>query len=1226
MIQVRLCQIRISILHVVTGLVISAGLGAATAWPQDPSPGPAPGSKLSQAEKARRLAERDRYQQEADRQAQAGNLEESINALGKELAIEREVLGELHEDVVGSLKYLAYLHELGEDWAAARKALAEVLAIRARQPNRKDWRLGDARRALADLDRRAAMTPAQRQRLQEANRLNWLQDGHYRHGKYAEGIGPCRKAMEIWGELLGKNHPDYALSLNNLAALYQDMGDYARAEPLYLEALAITKKAVGTDHPNYALYLNNLADLYRFMGPYARAEPLYRQALEIWKKALGADHPNYALYLNNLADLYLALGDYARAEPLLRQALEITKKALGTDHPHYARSFNSLAALCLAMGDYARAEPLLRQALEITKKALGADHPHYAFSLDYLAELYEHMGAYARAESLYRQALEIRKKALGADHPDYAGSLNSLAALYEDMGDYARAEPLCRQALAIRKKALGADHPNYAGSLNNLAALFRAMGDYARAEPLHRQALEIRKKALGTDHPDYAGSLNNLAALHWQLGDYARAEPLLREALAIRKKALGADHPGYAKSLNNLAVLYQEMSAYARAEPLFREALAIWKKARGADHPHYAAALTNLVVLYCAMNDYARAEPLIIEALETTSRFTRDASSVLGERQLLRLYQSQRGALDGCLSMSRGTGARPADLYRHVLDWKGAAEARRAEDRLARGQPELGPSLAQLAQARGQLANLAFRPPPAGQAETWRQQLDKLRAVKEDLEADLARRSAGYHRQKQVERLRPDEVAAALPAEMALVDFLEYTHYSPSKGGKGPLQEERRLLAFVLRRGRPVALVSLGEARTIDESVRSWRRALGARQGGALQTAAAELGRRVWEPLRPHLGDARTVLIAPDGFLSFFPFAALPGSRPGSYLIEDLALGYVASGRTAVEALADPSGPAGRGLLAVGDVNFQADPGQPGPSARPPSGVPLVAQRAGFRPLPGTGPEARRARELFHAAFADQPAELLTKAEPTEAALKRRLDGGHWRVVHLGTHGFFESPARVAALRAAVRREDPSALLLKADKPSEGDLDFALTLLRSGVVLAGGGRDPGAGLPDPAAEAPAREDGILTAEEVQALDLRGTELVVLSACETGLGELEYGQGVLGLQRAFQAAGARAVVASLWKVEDAATSVLMEQFYVNLWDQKLPRLEALRQAQLAVLKDPGLVERRRTELARGLGPTAGDLPDQGAIGPPPDRSGTRGDPAQWAAFVLGGDGR
>jgi CHAT domain-containing protein/Tfp pilus assembly protein PilF len=1201
--------------------------------------------------------------------AQAGKLDETVAAYRQKLAIERDVLGGLHEDVVGSLNYLSYLRELGGDFAAARDALTEMVAIRERQPERQDWQIGDARRALADLDHRAAMTPDRRHRLQQADRLNGLSEALYAQGRYGEGIGPCRKAMEIRGELLGAGHPHYAESLNNLAALYKAMGDYARAVPMYCEALAIRKKALGANHPHYAGSLSNLAVLYVDMGDYARAEPMYREVLAVRKQALGANHPHYASSLDGLAVLHQAMGDYVSAEPMLREALAVRKKALGVNHPEYALSLNNLALLYWATGDYVRAGPIYREAMAITKKALGANHPDYARSLNNLAALYRSMGDYARAEPMLQEALAIEKKAVGANHPEYALSLNNLAELYRDMGDYARAEPMYREALAIDKKAVGTDHPHYAQFLNNLAVLYEAMGDNARAEPMFVEALAIRKRASGTDHPDYARSLNNLATLYWSMGDYARAETTYREALAIRKKALGANHPDYARSLTSLAALYgamgdyaraetmyregvkltkqavgadhpdyawlldnqaalyRDMGDYARAEPMYREALAIRKKTLGTNHPRYAASLSNLAGLYHATGDSAHAEPLLREALAITSRFTQGASSVLGERQRLQLHQGQRVALDGYLSVSRSGGHRPADLYDQVLDWKGAAEAGRAERRLARDQPELAPTVAQLAQVRAELANLAFRSPRAKQAETWRQQLHTLREVKEDLEADLACRSDDYRGQKQAERLGPDGVTAALPTDTALVDLLEYHHFSPPKGGKGPLQRERRLLAFILRSGRPVALVPLGEARTIDESVASWRRALVARQASALQAAAAELGRRVLEPMRPRLGDVRTILIAPDGVLSFFPFAALPGSKPGSYLIEDLAIGYVASGRHAVEALADPNGPAGRGLLAVGDVDFQADPGQPGPSGQPPTRTPLITQRGGFRPLPGTGPEARRARVLFQAAFAGQPAELLTRAQPTEAAIKRRLDGGHWRVVHLGTHGFFESPARVAALRAAVRREDQSVPSLKASRPGEDDPDFDLTpLLYSGVVLAGGGLDAGAGLPDPSAEASTREDGILTAEEVQSLDLRGTEVVVLSACETGVGHGFYGQGLLGLQRAFQAAGARSVVASLWKVDDAATSVLMEQFYTNLWVKKMPKLEALRRAQITVLKNPGLVRARQAELAnRGIGEKAEKLPRGGkvsALGAGAPRS----DPSLWAAFVMSGDWR
>ncbi len=213
---------------------------------------------------------------------------------------------------------------------------------------------------------------------------------------------------------------------------------------------------------------------------------------------------------------------------------------------------------------------------------------------------------------------------------------------------------------------------------------------------------------MGEDHRDYATSLNNLGTMYQDMGDYPRAEPLLCQSMEIRKKALGEDHADYAASLNNLGTLYQTMGDYARAEPMLRETVAIWKKAVGVEHTDYAKGLDNLAALYHAMGDYARAEPLIIEALKITSNFTRDTSAVLGDRQRLRIYQDQRGALDAYFSVSRSTDAKPADLYRHVLDWKAAAEARRGEDWLARDQPELAPSLAKLAQVRGELANLAF--------------------------------------------------------------------------------------------------------------------------------------------------------------------------------------------------------------------------------------------------------------------------------------------------------------------------------------------------------------------------------------------------------------------------------------------------------------------------------------------------------------------------------------
>jgi CHAT domain-containing protein/Tfp pilus assembly protein PilF len=1231
----------------------------------------------TEAGRARRLQARDRHRHLAIQLANAGKLDDAVREVEAALAIERDVVGSLSEDVAESLGFLAGLHVRRGDWPAARKARQDVLALRERQPDRKDWRIADARRALADLDRRAALDPAQRQRLDEADQQMRMVSTRFRQAKYAEGIGPCRKAMKIRGELLGENHPDYAASLNNLAVLYREMGDYAKAEPLYRQALEIKKRVLGENHPDYAASLNNLAISYHAMGNYAKAEPLYRQALVIKKRVLGENHPDYAGSLNNLAGLYQAKGDYAKAEPLARQALEIHKRVLGENHPNYATSVNNLAALYRDIGDYAKAEPLDRQALEIKKRVLGENHPNYAASLNSLAVLYQTMGDYAKAEQLYRQALEIKKRVLGENHPQYAESLNNLGLLYQDMGDYAKAEPLSRQALEIRKRVLGENHPDYATSLHNLAELYWAMGDYAKAEPLCRQALEIRKRVLGENHPQYAESLNNLGLLYQDMGDYAKAEPLSRQALEIKKRVLGENHPENAHSLGNLARLYLIMGDYAKAEPLFRQALNIHHKwVLGENHPDYAEGLNSLAALYERMGDYAKAKPLLRQALEIRkrvlgenhpnyarslnnlawfycsqgqvpaaekclsqalsllTRWTQGGLTALGERQRLHLVAAQRWALNSYLSVAPAAGIKSEELYRHVLNWKGVVEASQDEDRLARDRPELKEALEQLKQARARMAHQAFTVPPAGQRQAWLRQLGALRERVENLDSDLARKSGTFRRVHESRRLGAAEVAGELPPGGVLVDLLDYGHFSLPVGGKGPLGHERRLLAFVLRRGRAPILVPLGTSRPIDRAVWDWRTALVAGRPQQMVAAARELGHRVWDPLKPHLEGATTVVVAPDGPLTHFPLAALPGRRPGTYLLEDVAIAYVSSAHRLSETLAAPSdarseNPEAKaaGLLAIGGIDYRADPGAAAPSETAPAPAPGVllaeSQRAGFKALAGTEPEARRIGQLFGATFPQKRALVLTGAEPTEAAVKHELVQ-HRRYVHLATHGFFESPARVAALRAGLKSDGFS---LAGFGSSEESAALALSpLLHSGLALVGAARKTEDAGPRAQGSLPDREDGILTAEEVQSLDLRGTELVVLSACETGLGHAYYGQGVLGLQRAFHASGARTVIASLWKVDDAATSVLMEQFYTNLWLKKMSKLEALRQAQLAVLNDPGLVRSRRAELVkRGIGEEPEKLPAGGSV-PAPSAAGARSDPSLWAAFVLSGDGR
>ena len=1085
----RLCLLTAALLAVVPSV----------SWQAEPKP--------LTAEQKDKLKERDRWEAEVKKLQAAGKLDAAVAAAENMLAIERDVFGSVHNEVVNSLMILGTLHERREDFAAARKVRAEALAAREKVHGKDHWKTTDARLALTQTELLGKLTPEQRQRLRQSFQDNERVVSLYREGKFREAVRLAESSAAVRKELLGEAHPDYAMSLNNLALIYHAQGDYARAEPLCRQALEIQRKALGEAHPDYATSLNNLAGLYRAQGDYAKAEPLFRQAPEIYKKALGEAHPSYAASLNNLAGLYDQQGDYAKAEPLYRQALEIRRKALGEAHPDYANSLHNLAGLYRAQGDFAKAEPLFRKALEIQRKALGEAHPAYAASLNNLAELYQAQGDYAKAEPLYRQALEIRRKALGEAHPGYASSLHHLAYLYQARGDYAKAEPLHRQALEIQRKALGEAHPNYATSLHNLASLYREQGDYAKAEPLVRQFVEIKKKALGEAHPDYATSLHILARLYQAQGDYARAEPLHRLALRIV-----------------------------------------------ADHLDATAAIQS-------------------------------------ERQQLRMAEKYRPYLDSLLSNALAAKVAPTEVAAPLLQAKGAVFVRQLRQRqllgLAGAGDEPGRIAADLAAVSRRLATLAGATPRAEQAAAWQKQLADLAERKERLEADLSRLSADFRKQKARERLTPEQLADRLPADIALIDLLEYRHSTPIPEKKGKLLKERRLLATVLRKGKPVALIPLGPVQPIADAVESWRLTLKRTQPLRGEDDPARVLRdRLWLPLVPYLAGATTVLISPDGVTARVPFAALPGTKPDTYLIEEVRLAVVPVPQLLPDLLDRPADAGGEpSLLLAGAIDYDAEPGQ---AATGGAGAVRSGARNQWQALAGTRAEMAAIKDSFDQRFPDGKARTLRGAAATEAALREQMPRHRW--LHLATHGFF-APPEVKALGHG----DNQA------RGGEASSEWALTGhdpgLLSGLVLAGANRPP----------AVDQDDGILTALEVQALDLRKVELAVLSACETGLGATAGGEGVLGLQRAFQVAGARATVTSLWSVDDKATQQLMVRFYENRWEKKMAVLEALTEAQ-------------RWMLAEGL--KRGLVRDDD--GPPEGKPRTP--PYYWAAFVLSGDWR
>ncbi|HEY7157800.1 MAG TPA: CHAT domain-containing tetratricopeptide repeat protein, partial [Gemmataceae bacterium] len=1037
-----------------------------------------------------------------------------------------------------------------------------------------------------------------------------------REGKLEEAVAATEKELTLVRELFGKEHKNVVVLLQFLSQLQERREDWAAARKARQEVLTVQQRLLGkTDWrvTDARLALEDLEQRSRLTaqqrgqlrqtaelrqqfgrlagsGKYREAVPVVQQELKLRKELLGEKHPSYAASLNNLAAMHYEMGDYAKAEPLFQQALALHKQVLGQKHPNYATSLNSLAEVYKHMGAYAKAEPLHRQALALRKELLGEQHPQYATSLNNLGLMYYAMGDYAKAEPLFQQALALRKQVLGEKHPHYASSLNNLASLYDDMGDYAKAEPLHRQALALRKQVLGEKHPDYALSLNNLAALYRNMGAYTKAEPLYQQALTLYKEVLGEKHPVYATSLNNLAQLYNDMGDYAKAEPLFQQALALRKELLGEKHPSYANSLNCLAWLYERMGAYAKAEPLFQQALALRKELLGEQHPQYATSLSNLALLYLANNDAQKGEPLARQAAETTRSLLERTAAVQSERQQLAMTADSRWHLDSYLSLAAAAKASTEEVYAAVLAWKGAVSARQQHFHLQRRRdqrPEVVKLYAELQQATARLAQLSHASPNPKRPDLLRDDIEKTSNDIERLQRDLARLSEPFRQHLRQQRMNPAELRKTLPQGTALVDLLEYVRYLPRTAGKGKWVWQRRLTAFVLRPDHRVVQLDLGSAEPIRQAVTDWRKHFGLGEPGT--AAANRLRQLVWNRLEQQLDGVSTVLISPDGVLAKLPWAALPGSKPNTYLLEERALAILPIPQQLPQLLQRPPVPADEtaSLLLVGDVDYGTDPGRPG-TAVAARAAPRVGTRGVWSPLRETRQEILAVRDSFEQRYADGKVKSLRKGGATEEAVRQQAP--RHRYLHFATHGFF-APQPPRSGQAGASRDKKAT-----SSSGHADVSGFHPGLLSGLVLAGANRAAAEG-----------DDGILTALEVGALELSGTELAVLSACETGLGAEAGGEGLLGLQRAFQVAGARSVVAGLWTVDDRATRSLMVDFYDNLWGKKLSRVEALRQAQLTMLREG---------IKRGLDLAAEQPADQQRRLPP----------FYWAAFVLSGDWR
>jgi CHAT domain-containing protein/predicted metal-dependent hydrolase len=947
--------------------------------------------------------------------------------------------------------------------------------------------------------------------------------------------------------------------------------------------LAISEKKFGKESTEAATALASLGNTKAQAGQFEPALASLKRSLQIREKFLSPTNPDLALATWNLGFIYVGAGNYGLAMPFLERSKALLEKSYiprdgGTAGP-FAIALNSLGTAQLNIGEYDKAISTLQRGLAVNELAFGNASINLVDLLKSLSEAYSTRGDFDRAQPLLERALRILENAPSFLNGVRVDTLNRLALMLLNIGDQDAALKLFTQAKDLGEKQLDSTAILVASSLDGLALINERRGDIAAALALSERSLAIREKTLGPSHPDIAVSLHNASELVERSGDADRARTMLEKALAIEQKTLPRNHRNIGMTLDKLATLYFRRGNFSEAQDLWRKSISIADSA-APDDPDTCMRLGGLGTAEIFNGDVPKGVAEFVEAWKRTRRylasqtvFQKGSSAASLENQeqfgrewfnslceLAPLTTSQPAARSGAEQLAFGKALlEEIETIRTKLT--------------AQGETQVQALRNQADAARMRLVAIST-PEGVGSlrvnTNSQNSQRDKLETELKSIEEKLASASGLVAQAISESKLSLTEIARHLPPNAALVDFVQYRRYEPQWTGQGYAAHEQRYAAYLTfplvgdSADVVVERVDLGEAAPTDEAVGIIAKRFAEGQYRAKDLAAAfqRLSDLVYLPLAKHLTNVSHLIICPDGQLNRLPFDLVPVDN--KFLLEEKTISYVTSAREIIRLDAAQSkaksAPQNQKSLVMGNPDFDLDLAKMG---RPNSAVQLVHATEQlrslspdygglkFKPLPGAEAEARSVAKLL-----GNDTLLLLGAEAREAELKAVQSP---RVLHLATHGFFLSDQELKEtnlidLILTLARLGPAR--------SNTQNDWENPLARCGIALSGANH---AGEIHNAIA----EDGVLTGLEASLLNLQGTQLVILSACDSGSGEVKNGEGVMSLCRAFRIAGAETVLASHWKVKDKATNALMTEF-MRRWRAGEQRADAWRQAQLSLL--------------------------------------------------------
>jgi len=992
--------------------------------------------------------------------------------------------------------------------------------------------------------------------------------------------------------LLQKGHPDYALRMalqavgqipqetpKEAIAVYDfiyDAGIKAQRFEFLVEMVPVINQLkdqyYGVDSLEYATGLNNLGFVHHMLGQHEQAIANYEACLKIYQLHARQLSNNYASTLYSMADAYIQLGQYDQAVAVIHECANIYREMLGAEHDQYIRTLYRLAKIYHQRGQYAEAVELLRQITEVNARHFGKHHLAYLDPMQTLARVLQDMGEYEEAENLLLEGKQIIEQDQGTGNLDYAMITHNLGELWNQMGRYDKGADILEISLGLKQKFFGTQHEEYARTLNNIAVAYKKNGRSEDAESAYLTSKDIIEQTLGEEHPDYGHILSNLGYLYVEMGKYTEATEILLESLKIDEALLGKDHPAIANTYNLLGYLSFMRKEFELAHKFYLLSLDIYHRTPEVNPKSLASALFNygFFLDYSKQNSDEAGKNYYLGFIYML-RFIKAQLPALSERekqalteqlsQMINLYAGY------VFEHYRENTTLIQDLYSFYLMLKGL----------------LGYSM----QHMRETVNLANDDQLSKDFDTWLE-LRKLlaRAYKKEmlpeaiakweesanlLERKLSKQSHSFAENQALEMINWQQVQKVLQPHEAAIEMIRISRVKRSDAEIVTTYFLLIILPEKYGQQSPELLI-IDDAEMMETTyLQAYRQSLfqgipvtgQARQwiydhaDPLTGVSGEELFEKYWGKLQDFMKPYANITewyFSPDGVYHLLNVEALYDPNIQRYVLDQVEIHLLTSTRDLL-VKGEMNSDMEKSAVLIGAPDFDSiskeNRSETSVSEDTVRYIDLPGQ-GGIAPLPGTQQEIEEIGRLL-----EENLWHVESWQQQEATVQQLSSVKQPTVLHIATHGYFMLPPETKT-----DREMPRGLLTMDDQQSIAD-ESLHPLLLSGLLLAG------------AQQAfPEKDDqegkdriieGIFSAYDASNLRLTGTKLVVLSACETALGPVRYGEGIYGLQRAFRIAGAETLICSLWRVSDTATRQLMVSFYQH-WLEHGDIRRAFRQAQ------------------------------------------------------------